>query len=407
MNPLLVFSHLRWNFVYQRPQHLLSRLAAHREVIFFEEPVPGADHPWLEHLPAPAGVTVLRPHVTGRRPGFDPEHLHILRQMLRGIRAAHAPRGCLAWFYTPMALPLADALRPAAIVYDCMDELAAFRGAPPQLAQHEAALLRRADLVLTGGRSLHEAKRGRHANVHCFPSSVDAAHFGRARGDHPSQSGLPRPRLGYYGVIDERLDLGLLASLADARPDWQVVMVGPVAKIDPAGLPRRANLHWMGPRDYAELPAHLAGWDVCLMPFALNESTRFISPTKTLEYLAAGRPVVSTRIRDVAEAYSGVVAIADDAAEFVGACARILGWSEAERSAHRRRAWAVLDGNSWDATAARVAELLALLEPGVPADAAADPASDAAEEGPAAVRPWVVPVGAAARPTARASRIAP
>jgi glycosyltransferase involved in cell wall biosynthesis len=265
----------------------------------------------------------------------------------------------LLWFYTPMAVPLARGLTPRGMVYDCMDELAAFDFAPPALIARENALFDEVDLVFTGGRSLYESKRNRHADVHCFASSVDHAHFAR-RGvdDHPDQRDIAHPRLGYYGVIDERLDLGLVAALADARPDWQVVMVGPVVKIDPAGLPRRANLHWMGQRRYDELPAFLAGWDVCLMPFALNASTRFISPTKTLEYLAAGKPVVSTAVRDVAQQYAAVVPIAASAGEFVAACEAILARDDAARARFQAAAAAVVADTSWDRTAAAMQALL-------------------------------------------------
>lgn len=363
MIPLLVFSHLRWNFVYQRPQHLLSRLAAHRPVVFFEEPVLGAERAWLEHATTPEGVTVLRPHVCGTAPGFDDTHLQVLRQMLQEALQDHQLREHLLWFYTPMALALAADLRPRGIVYDCMDELAAFDGAPPQMLEREEGLFQAADLVLTGGQSLYESKRSRHADVHCFPSSVDAAHFSRRPADHPSQARLPHPRLGYYGVIDERLDLGLVAALADAHADWQIVMVGPLAKIDAASLPRRPNLHWLGQRAYADLPAHLAGWDLCLLPFALNASTRFISPTKTLEYLAAGRPCVSTRIKDVAESYAQEVAIADGPAQFIAACERILGWSAQERMAFEAAARAKVASTSWDNTVAHIDKLLARFEP--------------------------------------------
>lgn len=373
MLPLLVFSHLRWQFVYQRPQHLLSRLAARRPVLFFEEPITGAERPWLAHARTAEGVTVLRPHVCGQAAGFDDAHLPVLRRMVQEVVQDPALGAHLLWFYTPMALGLSAQLQPRGVVYDCMDELSAFAGAPPQMLERESALLQLADVVLTGGRSLYEAKRERHAEVHCLPSSVDAAHFARRVPEHPSQADLPQPRLGYYGVIDERLDLGLVAALADAHAGWQIVMVGPVAKIDPASLPRRPNLHWLGPRSYAELPAHLVGWDVALLPFALNASTRFISPTKTLEYLAAGRPCVSTRIRDVAREYGPEVAIADGPAAFVAACERILAWSAAQRAAFTAAAQARVAATSWDRQVERIEALLARFEPQhgtVPAGAA-------------------------------------
>ncbi len=330
MPSLIVFSHLRWNFVYQRPQHLLSRLARHFPVVFVEEPVVDAQADRLEHLQPAPHIDLLRPHVTASSAGFHDEHLPALSMQLARFLAQQGITDYVVWLYTPMALPLLQDLQPRAVVYDCMDELSAFRGAPRQLVQRESALYQVADLVLTGGPSLYEAKRERHPNVHLFPSSVDAQHFASGQGrDHPAQQQLARPRLGYHGVIDERLDLDLVASVADAHPQWQLVMVGPVAKIAPESLPRRSNIHWLGQRPYEELPAFVAGWDLCLMPFALNEATRFISPTKTLEYMAAGKPVVSTPIRDVVQPHGDVVEIAERADDFVAACERVLAESPA------------------------------------------------------------------------------
>jgi hypothetical protein len=359
MTNLIVFSHLRWDFVYQRPQQLMSRLAPLHPVVFVEEPMPGATHAWLEQHSPCAGVMVLRMHLPGHSAGFHDEHFGGLRELLGGYLRESAIDDYLLWFYTPMALPLARDLMPRGMVYDCMDELAAFDFAPPALIARENALFDEVDLVFTGGRSLYESKRNRHADVHCFPSSVDHAHFAR-RGveDHSDQCDIAHPRLGYYGVIDERLDMGLVAALADARPDWQVVMVGPVVKIDPSSLPQRPNLHWMGQRRYDELPAFLTGWDVCLMPFALNASTRFISPTKTLEYLTAGKPVVSTAVRDVAQQYAAVVPIATSAAEFVAACEAILSRDGQARSRFETAAATVVADTSWDRTAAAMLALL-------------------------------------------------
>lgn len=359
-SPLVVFSHLRWDFVFQRPQHVLSRLAARRPVLFIEEPEPdpsGAPR-WERATPTP-GVTVFRPRTPRREPGFDPAQVELIAPMLDEVRAAAGAPEILAWLYTPLALPLAQQLEPALLVYDCMDELSLFLGAPPELLRREAELLERADVVFTGGPSLYRAKQDRHPNVHCFPSSVDAAHFGRARAgvetppEEPAeQRGLPRPRLGYYGVIDERLDLPLLAALADAHPEWQLVLVGPIVKIDPGALPRRPNIHYTGQRRYEELPGYLAGWDVCLMPFALNDSTRFISPTKTLEYMAAERPIVSTPITDVAEPYGRIVRLAGSREAFVRACEQALAADGEDRARRAALMRGVLARTSWDATAA-------------------------------------------------------
>lgn len=356
---LLCLSHLRWDFVFQRPQHLMTRFARDHEVIFFEEPLfrEGAG-PRLELSERPGGVTVAVPVLP---PGLPPAVIVAAqRGMVDALLAERAGRRLVAWFYTPMALAIAGHLNPDITVYDCMDELSAFRGAPPAMIEMERRLLARADLVFTGGRSLYEAKRGRHTHVHCFPSSIDAAHFGQARdelAEPEAMRGIPRPRLGFFGVVDERMDLGLVAELARLRPDWSFVMVGPVVKIDQGSLPDAANIHWLGGRSYAELPAHLAHWDLGFMPFALNESTRFISPTKTPEFLAAGLPVVSTAVLDVVRDYgeAGLVEIAYDAASMADRAAMLL--------ARDRGPWlanvdAQLARNSWDITWERMAGLI-------------------------------------------------
>jgi glycosyltransferase involved in cell wall biosynthesis len=266
-----------------------------------------------------------------------------------------------------MALPLAKHFSPGCLVYDCMDELTGFKDAPRQLRQRESALMREAHLVFTGGPSLFEARRDLHPSVHCFPSAVDAAHFSPAHldldGDHARaatalQGGLRRPRLGFFGVIDERLDLELVATVADHHPEWAVVMAGPVVKIDPALLPQRPNIHWLGMQPYARLPYLLAGWDLCLMPFALNEATRFISPTKTLEYMAADKPVVSTPVRDVIWLYGAAVVIAPAPLPFVQACERVLDETAAERCVRNSEMLNAVSMYSWQRTAEAMDGLL-------------------------------------------------
>jgi glycosyltransferase involved in cell wall biosynthesis len=318
---LVCFSHLRWAFVYQRPQHLLTRAARHYRVIFFEEPVHEAVvAPRLDQTEREGGVTVAVPVLPH---GLSPAEAEAMQGSLLDELLAAEQRGRLIfWYYTPMALGFSADHRPDLCIYDCMDELSAFRFAPPQLMQREGDLFQRCDLVFTGGHSLYEAKRGRHPDVHAFPSSIDAAHFGKARhmaGPEPAdQAEIPHPRLGFFGVIDERMDVGLLAELAELRPDWHFVMIGPVVKIEEGSLPRPSNIHWLGGKTYGELPSYIAGWDVALMPFAMNESTRYISPTKTPEYLAAGAPVISTPVVDVVRGYgrTGLVEIAATAQEF-------------------------------------------------------------------------------------------
>jgi glycosyltransferase involved in cell wall biosynthesis len=358
MKSLLVFSHLRWNFVYQRPQHVLSRVAQRWPVIFIEEPVPGSGEDRIEQIVAAPGVEVWRPHLRGSEHGFHPAHKAVLQKLVAQCMARQRIDDYWIWFYTPMALPMADHLEPEGMIFDVMDELSAFKGAPPELLDQETALLRVADVVFTGGRSLYNAKKHRHANVHCFPSSVDALHFRSGTGDHPLQQQIAHPRLGYCGVVDERIDLDLIAGVADARPEWQIVMVGPTVKIDPASRPQRPNIHWLGQQSYQDLPAFINGWDVCLLPFALNESTRFISPTKTLEYMACGKPSISTAIRDVVEPYGHVVPIRSDAAGFVAACEEILARTPQQQQAHAKALADVISRTSWDATAAAMIELI-------------------------------------------------
>lgn len=334
-------------------------------MVFIEEPELDPDGPprWERSQPQP-NLTVYRPRTPVRASGFHAEQLPVLETLMAELRAELGESNTVAWLYTPMALPLAQALGPDAAVYDCMDELSLFLGAPPELLTLEAELLKYADVMFTGGPSLFRAKQSRHPNVHCFPSSVDAAHFrladteGRAVSEADDQAELPHPRLGFYGVIDERLDLEIVDRIAGARPDWQIVLVGPVVKIDPERLPRRPNIRYFGQRSYEELPRYLAGWDVCLLPFARNEATRFISPTKTLEYMAAELPIVSTPITDVAQPYGDIVYLGGTPDEFLAACDTALGSSPAERAARVEQMRRVLAGTSWEVTVAAMDKLL-------------------------------------------------
>ncbi|NJC39856.1 UDP-galactopyranose mutase [Brevundimonas alba] len=359
-DPIVCLSHLRWDFVFQRPQHLMSRFAANRTVLVFEEPLPaepGAAMGLDLRTCADSGVMVATPRLPD---GLDGACRNaVLRQLLDEALAAHDIKRPVLWYYTPMMLPLARHIDAAAVVYDCMDELANFKFAPPELTVLERELFSTADVVFTGGYSLYEAKQDLHDNIHPFPSSVDREHFARAL-ELGSGSGEGRPRLGFFGVIDERMDLELIAAVADARPDYDFEMVGPVVKIAPEDLPQRPNLTYPGQKSYDELPACLARWDVALMPFAINESTRFISPTKTPEYLSAGRPVVSTPIRDVVRHYGDLqaVQIADTAEAFVKGCDRALELARGSDNAWRDQVTEALASLSWDQTQLRMTALI-------------------------------------------------
>ena len=358
---LVCFSHLRWDWVYQRPQHLLKRCAAERRVFFIEEAMRDSGSLRLEVRERENSVQVVTPIL--------PEGLSseiaitaVLAEMIQAFFRDHEIREYVSWYYTPMALEFTRNLKPLAVVYDCMDELSAFQGAPEALQFHERELLKRADVVFTGGHTLFEAKRDKHPFVHAFPSSIDREHFmqARKRGEDPEdQKRVPHPRLGFFGVIDERFDTELIEAVAAARPHWQFVMLGPVTKIDPEALPQRLNIHYLGTKTYDELPGYIAGWDVALLPFAINDATRYISPTKTPEYLAAGKPVVSTPINDVIRPYGqmDLVRIAGTAEEFIAAIEDSLK-PEASSEEWLQRVDQFLANISWDQTWAGMSELI-------------------------------------------------
>lgn len=349
---IVCFCHLRWNFVYQRPQHLLSRFAKQSRVFIIEEPVFTDSDAYLQVSNNEENLWILVPHLKHGTGAAD--SLRLQQDFIGNFLKNFSVNKYIAWFYTPMMLPLASVLsKPVLTVYDCMDELSAFKFAPHDIKEREQQLLDQADVVFTGGYTLYEAKKHLHANIHPFPSSIDKAHFGSARqvASLPADyNSIPSPRMGFFGVVDERFDIELLRSLASKRSDWHFVIIGPVVKIDPAVLPHGENIHYIGGKSYNELPAHLSAWDIALIPFAINESTEFISPTKTPEYLAGGKPVVSTPIKDVVRPYGneGLVFIGNNAEDFekgIEAGLQIRddpGWLE--------RVDKFLDGISWDIT---------------------------------------------------------
>jgi len=356
---LLVFSHLRWDFVFQRPQHLLSRFAQHRRVFYFEEPVFGmTEIPRLHLRETSENVLVVIPYLPS---DIEPEKMQLaLTDLVDELVYEEELIDYSVWYYTPMAMAFTRHLSPRAIIFDCMDELSLFKDAPQILLDMENELMQKADLVFTGGHSLYEAKKHRHHNIHPFPSSIDYNHFSKARQklvEPDDQINIPHPRIGFYGVIDERFNIELLMQMADLRPDFQFIVVGPVVKIDPNTLPIRPNIHYLGKKDYHALPLYLAGWDCAMMPFALNDSTKFISPTKTPEYLAAGKPVVSTSIKDVVHPYGNqqLVHIADTPEDFIDAIENAM-------EARKLPEWLdrvdhYLVENSWDITFNRMAQL--------------------------------------------------
>lgn len=348
---VICLSHLRWNFVYQRPQHLMSRYGRISRVFYFEEPIFTDRETRLNIGNHTEALHVLTPEISHQdRERGDIKAIQ--RKMLDTLISDKTIDDFVLWYYTPMAMDFTKHLKPTLTIFDCMDELSAFKFAPSALLENERRLIESADLVFTGGQSLYESKRDLHPKVFPFPSSIDVAHFLPARKlteDPLDQATIPHPRFGFCGVIDERFDPELVSELAKRRPDWHFVMVGPIVKITEDELPKAANIHYLGGKDYEELPAYFAGWDVALMPFAMNDSTKFISPTKTPEYLAAGLQVISTPVRDVVRPYGnlGLVSIAANAEGFEKAGEAIL---KADRSEWIIRVDEFLKDISWDKT---------------------------------------------------------
>ena len=367
---LVVASHLRWSFVWQRPQQLLSRLAKSHRILFVEEPIYASDDaPTLaasitEVMP---GITVLVPHVRAQDCGDTPLWLwpcrnEITRQVREALRQLDFQTRAL-WLYTPTPDFMVEAVAPEMLVYDVMDELANFAFAPPQLKANETRLLGQAAVVFTGGASMHDSKKHLNPNTHLFASGVDGKHYAAAC--HPDTTtpdwlqDIPEgPRATYIGVIDERLDYELIVQMADARPDVQFLICGPFAKIDPNNLPKAPNLHYPGQQQYADLPRILKGTDICLMPFAMNEATKFISPTKTLEYMATHRPIVSTPIVDVVRFYSDIVYLADTPEAFIQRIDAALNESGEDRARKHKREEKILAEQAWDAIADNMETLM-------------------------------------------------
>lgn len=363
--PLVVFGALRWHFDWQRPQQLLTRIAKHYRVFYVEEPHTTHQDPWLEATEVAPGVEVLVAHTRCDAPGFHDDQLPVMQRLLATFLRERAIAQPIAWLDTPAALPLAEALRPRALVWDCRGEAAS--GDAEVAREREARLLRLADLVLAGGPSQYESLRRRHANVHCVANAVDAGHFAppsptskaieavSARAIHAA---IPTPRLGFFGVIDERVDLDLLARVADLRPDWQFVLAGPLRGVGPEALPQRGNLLWLGPQTYAILPHLQAHWDVCMLPLDAHACARHPAPIEALEYLAGQKSVVSTPVHDVMALHGQIVRIADGPEAFVEACRAAMCERGPLRRQRRIDALIAVHSASWDRAVERVHRLV-------------------------------------------------
>lgn len=356
---LLVFSHLRWDFMFQRPQHLLSRHAKYRRVFYFEEPVFGmTELPRLHLRETSENVLVVIPYLPSH---IEPEKIEAaMNDLVDELVYEEELIDYTIWYYTPKAIGFTQQLQPQAVIFDCLNELSLLKGSPEALIQQEKELMKKADVVFTGSQSLYDAMKALHHNIHPISSSIDYEHFSQARQkliEPDDQINIPHPRIGFYGVIDERFDVDLLLKIAEIRPNYHFIVVGPVVNIDPRILPRRNNIHYLGKKDYHALPLYLAGWDCAMMPYAHNESTRYISPAKTLEFLAAGRPIVSTSLPDVVCPYGNqrLVQVADTPEDFLDAIDR--GMSNKKDPEWLDRVDHFLRDQSWDQTFKTMAEM--------------------------------------------------
>jgi glycosyltransferase involved in cell wall biosynthesis len=361
---LVVHSHLRWDGVFQRPHHIISRMARQHRVAFIEEPIflEGSSGVRLETRLAPPNITVVQPFLPPQSeflPAVSAENQRLNHELVENFLARAGFQDVVRWHYAPMAIYLAGACSECTVVYDCMDELSAFKGAPPELIDCEQELMRQADVMFTGGRSMHENKRAHHLNIYRFDSGVDVDHFQQATlpdtlvPDDADE--LPHPIIGYYGVIDERMDLEAIRLMAEREPSWQILLIGPVTKIDPATLPQAPNIHYTGQRSYEDLPGYLKAFDVCLVPFADNPATRYLSPTKTLEYFAGMRPVVSSPVQDVVDHYAEIVRIARSPEEYVAQVRAALTHDNRELL-HRGLEQA--QRHTWDSIVSQISDLV-------------------------------------------------
>jgi glycosyltransferase involved in cell wall biosynthesis len=362
---LLCLSHLNWNHVWQRPQQLMTRFTQHYRVIYVDPPEisANADTVQLQEISGEQGVRVLHPVFPKQHVESMADYWRLWKELLPVVLDL-AGQQVVMWVFSPYADQLVAQAKPQIklAVYDCMDDLASFKDGSDEMREREAHLLSLANLVFTGGHSMYQARKDRHPHVHCFPSGVDVEHYRRVYDPSTtipeSVASIPHPQLGYFGVLDERINWDLIAQVAERRPDWHWVLVGPTAKVDPAELPVAPNIHYLGQQQYRDLPAFLKSFDVATMPFALNEATRFISPTKTLEYLAGGKWVIGSSVPDVVAFYSEIVAIADGVDAWIAGLEQIFQASPEDLLKRMERARPVLEQSTWDNIAGRMSALI-------------------------------------------------
>lgn len=344
---MIVFCHLRWQFVYQRPQHVIERLSHHLKVLFVEEPLPNStSHSSGNLIVVNDNLHILQPNVEDVK--------SIAKILPEYVNNKSIPFG---WFYSASFSPLLEELNFQTVVYDCMDEPSLIKGDSQELLNQEEYLMSHADIIFTNVQSLFESKKQHHPNVHLFPGSVDKTHFNKAWNSSTPEdiAHIQSPIVGYYGIIDEQIDFSLLQETALKLPNVSFVMIGP-RMIDEEHLPKEANIHFLEMKSYDELPNYLKAFDIAMMPFVLNDATKYISPTKTLEYMAAGKPIISTKTTDVVRDYRRCVSLVENADEFSNAITFLL--DKMDRLSLEMEYYRILKKTSWDATTDKMESLI-------------------------------------------------
>ena len=344
---IICLSHLKWErTLFQRPQQLMQQMSHRRKVLYvavcgLREFLAALLRGRIRELYGRhnENLTYLNlPHLLffSRLPLIGPLASWLTASALKALARRRGLGEATLWLYFPRFVESLKHFPHRQLVYDCMDFFEGFSSTDAGIRDDEQRLLRQADLVFTGGKSLQRAREGVNPRTYCFPSGVEFEHFHQAAQTATAIpediQRLPRPILGYFGAVDERIDFALLASVCRQRPQWSVVLLGPriMQQPLPESLP---NFHYLGKKDYGQLPHYLKAFDVCLMPFVISELTQRISPTKTPEYLAGGKPVVSTAIPDVVADYSDLVRIAQTPEEFIAMTEEALSASGSDTGA--------------------------------------------------------------------------
>lgn len=376
---IVCLSSTRWSFLWQRPQQIMSRLCARHDILYVDPPFPVAEEQVRGISNDESGTLIVknlqtindalqifRPLEISRfsYPDLDSNELLKMNQELLQCQIQKALfqlgwQHPLLWLYDPRNVNLVDQLNPCGVIYDCVDSFRSFSWSHPHVSIWEEALVDRADVVLATSRALYQERLRKNRYTFLVPNAADYKHFSPWQGyEKPADiTAISRPRLGFIGAIYEWVDLELLQVIADKSPAWNLVLIGP--KQHGLQLPERSNIHWLGQRGYAELPAYVHSFDVALIPFLVNETTQHANPIKFWEYLAAGKPVVSTLLPEIPDV-PGVVWRSENHSMFCNHCAQALELVQHPLSRNKiiTKARAIAYANSWENRCKRILRIL-------------------------------------------------